>query len=1786
MSQYDFDQTNLVAHWGFEEQVGTIAYDTQTIQTSSNMHQATFTGSVSWSTDNFQIGDVSTSVYATSDGNTAVTVYCPVGTYMIEIIIGSVNSAVMLHSITCSDYSQATFPTSMYASTTSNWLRCSSGFRTITIMRSGASGAAVTSIGASCLDGTSSTVTFSSTSYSYTGTCPSTAMAIRTMTVQIGSSSGSNFLQNLNSVGCVPNVDYLAQTPVVPFWTTGGTFIRSFFCSPGSFITTISTCISGNYVAICYITCNSGERVYPSSPTTMTSTCSSCSNSKLLYCRNGFRTINVAWLSSTNTISGISVTCPDGSSGGSASSGSVTTTYTATCPSGELVQTLIMRASSIVEVFKSIGCTTPVSLPDFSTDYVFSSGGNPSQATWNCYATPEMCNSAGTWQDNVFCYRANKLNPRYQWAWAGAISNMNCIYVQEPLMPSDRCWGDNYICFPIDTPYRLVWSSNGAVDAGDCVQWAESSDQYFQNNFLCEIRAYPYSLTSFLTYGISASAGTLSTANGIAVMPGTLFAISFSERVRLSVSAHTQWYCGTNYHLVFGLYINGYDIKSAQSIKGDRFYYNLKTTWFVELGAGSYNFQIRYRSPCTDPIVSAYGALIRVSVLGPGSTPRNYTLVTTADTLWNGYVNCRSRNLDVATPWDPLEWTAATTYMVSTASTQNTYLGIWRPDTNAGQGGFYWTDGTPVGIGPMNWGSNEGLSSNEQPVVMFTPSTGTWNLADYLQGYTAFQVLCSRASYSAIYAPMNTYQTGWSASTYTVWPGLDIKRTLTSRYVWVAYTVATHNYYVITRLMVDGVAQMLAQSIMDDYYISNFVQHVVDAGSTGVHQFQVFGKGGARDLYPYSDWQGYYLVVSELPSHTILVNKFDTTATSLSSSGAWMPVPGLDYTHTVTAARSHLFVTYRVNPSSNPSGVLVEYQLYMNTVAVTGSYCAEATTYPACEYTYAVGLSAGSYRFQVYVKTWLGGLTVTHANDYMVKMIQVAEIPTRYYVTIAPASTIYNTVLVVLVGGDTLTFSSGSSSQTFTCTVAFNQEYVVYVSPASSSNHTCTLGSGSTGVASSNINIVLTCTAVPSVQVTSGMPSSSVTASWGANSVTITERNVPYFYPVVNIGTSYSITATTAASGVTCATLSGTVTSAYPISLICSSTLSATVATPLTGTLVLTIGGVSTSITQSSVSYTLTSSAQLSASYSVTVTSPSGMDCGGPYTGTMGTGPTSFTVTCAIFISAQVSGLTAGSVTLLVNGGSALVFNAPASSALQFSTAVTYNTAFVVTVSSPQPTDYSCVPMTSGTATAATTVPVVCSYYLSIQLSTTPTSSVTFVVSGVQSVTATSTVAVKTPITYRNGQLYSITVSTQPAGWSFSSTSAFGTVTQPTTVTFTPKFFVGVTVSGIGSTSLSGYLVVVDSANTAETLSTRTNGVTYFTTSWSTSATVHTVSISSTPTNHNCSIASASVTISNAPATVTVSCGFLAFINVAGLSTRTATFSLTSGGSSVTMTVTGDGKRSFNRLLTPGTAYTLAVTAQPSSGTTCTLASTSGTATGPFTVVATCETNAQAVGDPVITGFGNQKFDFSATPGRVYNWYSDADIQVNVMLAKPNRKSGIYATKLGVRLGKHIKLSLQVWPEYLLRVTPLEEVVDEEGTMRYRLGNCGNVTFSGEHNMHIIWNKFLIKVTPRGHLDGTKLLFNYFNLEMTSKSHTEKVHGVLGRTLLLPRNLVGHGMVGEGVLEGTEDDYVVQDGLLGTDSITVAFDWAEPDESLCGSELSEESEGAAAHTASAAHPDK
>ena len=336
----------------------------------------------------------------------------------------------------------------------------------------------------------------------------------------------------------------------------------------------------------------------------------------------------------------------------------------------------------------------------------------------------------------------------------------------------------------------------------------------------------------------------------------------------------------------------------------------------------------------------------------------------------------------------------------------------------------------------------------------------------------------------------------------------------------------------------------------------------------------------------------------------------------------------------------------------------------------------------------------------------------------------------------------------------------------------------------------------------------------------------------GGDNLTVTATGTFPFTTPVTSGSSYAVTILTQPTGQTCtlgSNATGMANANVTVAVTCAATtytISASVS-GLTGTgLVLQDNGADNLTVTADGTYPFATPIAINGTYAVTIlTQPSGQTCflGSNAIGTA-TANVTVTVTCmALYtISANVSGLTSGTLVLQDNGGNNL--SVTANGSFPFTTQIVSGSPYAVTVLT-QPSGQTCTPVapSSGTASANTTVNVTCAatlYTISAAVSGL-TGTLVLQDNGGNNLTVTTNGTFPFTTQIASGGTYAVTILTQPSGQTCTlGSGSSGTATGNVTVTVTCSatlYTISAAVSG-----LTGTLVLQD--NGGDDLAVSTDG--------------------------------------------------------------------------------------------------------------------------------------------------------------------------------------------------------------------------------------------------------------------------------------------------------------------------------------------------------------------------
>lgn len=201
--------------------------------------------------------------------------------------------------------------------------------------------------------------------------------------------------------------------------------------------------------------------------------------------------------------------------------------------------------------------------------------------------------------------------------------------------------------------------------------------------------------------------------------------------------------------------------------------------------------------------------------------------------------------------------------------------------------------------------------------------------------------------------------------------------------------------------------------------------------------------------------------------------------------------------------------------------------------------------------------------------------------------------------------------------------------------------------------------------------------------------------------------------------------------------------------------------------------------------------------------------------------------------------------------------------------------------------------------------------------------------------------------------------------------------------------------------------------------------------------------------------------------------------------------------------------------------------------------------------LSTC--NGFVVGDPHFRGFDGSKYNFDGQDGEIFAIISDAGFQLNSEFTRMNVRGvdGTWMTKIGVRAGKDTVIINPSFEGVLL---------NGEVTKAFENENVKVTSLSGSVKIEALAAGYSVTVKPVKFFDTTGVTKAFLDVQVGITQRPMNPHGLLGQTARFladgsaPAPVVSTGLNGEGVIEGIWTDYIVHDGLVGTDFNFAAFD--------------------------------
>jgi len=549
-------------------------------------------------------------------------------------------------------------------------------------------------------------------------------------------------------------------------------------------------------------------------------------------------------------------------------------------------------------------------------------------------------------------------------------------------------------------------------------------------------------------------------------------------------------------------------------------------------------------------------------------------------------------------------------------------------------------------------------------------------------------------------------------------------------------------------------------------------------------------------------------------------------------------------------------------------------------------------------------------------------------------------------------------------GADATTVTANGAF-TFATPVAYNSSYSVTVG-TQPTGQTCTVSGGSgAGVTGSISGVTVTCSTLTFLiggAVSGLMSGGQVTLlNNGADTITRMANGAFTFATPVAYNGSYSVTVGTQPIGETCSVTGGSgagVTAAIASVTVTCSVNTFTIGGSVDGlgigdqVTLLNNGSDPTTVT-ANVAFTFATPVAFGGSYDITVsTQPTGKTCtvsGGSANGVVAN-VTNISVLCStntFSIGGTVTGLASGQqVTLYNNGGNPATVTT--NSAFTFSTPVTYNGSYSVTVST-QPTGQTCTVTGgsgSGVTAAISNIAVTCSTNsFSIGGTVTGLASgqqVTLYDNGSDAATilANGAFTFSTFVVY-NGS-YSVTVSTNPTGQTCSVSNGTGSgvtaaISNVNVTCSTNTFTIGGSVTG-----LAGGQQVTLYDNGGDPATVTTNSAFTFATAVAYGGS-YAVTVNTDPTGQTCTVSGGSGgPVTANVASVSVTCSTTTFTiggTVSGL-TGGQQVTLDNNGGNAT-TVTTNGTFTFSTPVVKNSNYAVTVGTQPNTEN-CTITGGSG----------------------------------------------------------------------------------------------------------------------------------------------------------------------------------------------------------------------------------------------------
>lgn len=195
--------------------------------------------------------------------------------------------------------------------------------------------------------------------------------------------------------------------------------------------------------------------------------------------------------------------------------------------------------------------------------------------------------------------------------------------------------------------------------------------------------------------------------------------------------------------------------------------------------------------------------------------------------------------------------------------------------------------------------------------------------------------------------------------------------------------------------------------------------------------------------------------------------------------------------------------------------------------------------------------------------------------------------------------------------------------------------------------------------------------------------------------------------------------------------------------------------------------------------------------------------------------------------------------------------------------------------------------------------------------------------------------------------------------------------------------------------------------------------------------------------------------------------------------------------------------------------------------------------------------NSAKLRDPHFRGFDGSKFDFHGRPGYVFNIITDSKFQVNAEFTASASSGETFMGRLGIRIDSH---RILVTPESV-ELNGVAVAAGEARELRSLTAGEGLLTRMRNH-VAIVFPRIHIGVFIKKHAEGSHLDFS------SQINCFSNPHGILGQTARFlvevrePTPIIATAKSDNtiGFLEGNPEDYLVSDGIFGTEFVFNRFD--------------------------------